>query len=60
MNDWLDAYLFLEDYVCVNKEALDLAFSLCGRSMETACNILNYYIGYKNFDQYMEETYEDD
>ena len=41
--------------VGVSQEALDLAFSLKGCNEETACAILDYYTGWKNFEGFLEE-----
>ena len=49
----------LRDIVGVDENALDLAFGIAGCSEETACNILNYYTGWKSFEGYLGE-FEDE
>lgn len=53
-----EMYDFLRDVVGVSDEALDLAFSLNGCNEDTACNILFYFTGWKNFEGYIEEISE--
>ena len=53
--NWEEMYDMLADVVGVNKEALDLAFSLGGCNEETAKYILYYYTGWRSFEGYMEE-----
>lgn len=48
-------YDFLNEYVGITKDALDLAFGLKGYNKETAEQILDWYTGYKDFPQYAEE-----
>lgn len=52
---WEEMYDVLRDVVGVNTEALDLAFGLLGCNTETACSILYYYTGWRNFEGYFEE-----
>jgi len=46
---------FLRDEIRVSEEALDLAFSLKGYSEDTAEDILFYYTGYDDFENYIED-----
>lgn len=56
MFDFNLAYDFLaEEIVDGNTDALDLAFSLCGKNEETAKNILWFYTGYSDFEQFNED-----
>ncbi len=57
---WEEMYDVLRDSVGVPENALDLAFGLCGCSEETACNILNYYTGWKSFEGYFSEIRDED
>jgi len=59
--DWTtdDMYDFLYEWVCVNREALDLAFGLDGYRKEVALDILDWYTGYDDFEQYIEEECPD-
>ena len=58
--NWTDMYDTLHLNVGVSKEALDLAFGLNGCSEETACDILRYYTGYNDFDQYFDYESDDE
>lgn len=49
-------YDFLNEYVCEDATALDLAFSLCGCNENTASDILFYFTGYTDFEQYAEDN----
>ena len=53
-----EMYDCLIDYVGVDEDALDLAFSVGGCNEETAERILFYYTGWNNFDGYMDELLE--
>ena len=55
-----EAYSILEDYVTDNTEALDLAFSIGGCTIETAEAILYYYTGWHNFDGFLDEIRGED
>ena len=46
--------------VGVGQEALDLAFGLKGCNENTACSILNYYTGWRNFEGFLAELHGDD
>lgn len=50
-----EMYDTLRDYCGVSEEALDLAFAIGGRNEETACAILYYYTGWRNFEGFLAE-----
>jgi len=52
-------YDFLDEWVGINADALDLAFGLNGYNEETAKNILSWATGYDDFEQYCEEEFPD-
>lgn len=54
--NWKQAYDILADVLGVSKDALDLAFSVGGRNMDTAKFILYYYTGWKDFNEWLEDT----
>lgn len=56
MFDFDKYYDFLNKYICEDTTALDLAFSLNGCNEETASNILFYFTGCTNFEQYAENN----
>ena len=56
MFDFDKYYDFLNEYVCGDAVALDLAFSLNGCNEETASDILFYFTGYTDFEQYAEDN----
>lgn len=53
--DFETAYDYLEELVGANKEALDLAFSLNGCSVDTAESILYYYTGWRSFKGWLDD-----
>lgn len=53
-----ELYDTLNTTLDISKEALDLAFSLCGCSEETAKLILHYYTGYDDFSEFLRELEE--
>ena len=55
-----EMYDILQLDVGVGQEALDLAFSLNGTNEETACSILFYYTGWRNFEGFLEELRDED
>ena len=54
--DFLKYYDFLNEYVCEDATALDLAFSLCGCNENTASDILFYFTGYTDFEEYAKDN----
>lgn len=46
-------YNFLNVVVGVNTESLDLVFGLMGCRREVACDILYYYTGYDDFNEFI-------
>lgn len=53
-----EMYDFLRDMVGANAEALDLAFGLNGFNEQAAQDILFWYTGYNNFEEYEKEIGE--
>lgn len=53
-----EMYDTLDSIVMVDSEALDLAFSVGGRTKETAEKILFYYTGWGNFEGFLDEVSE--
>jgi len=49
-----EQYDFLADVIGVHYKALDLAYGLNGTSLETTNDILWYYTGYNDIDQWIE------
>ena len=54
------AYNFLAEYFADSTEALDLAFAVGGRTIETAEAILYYYTGWHSFEGYLAEINGED
>ena len=54
--DFLKYYDFLNEYVCEDTLVLDVAFSLRGCNENTASDILFYFTGYTDFEQYAEDN----
>ena len=54
------AYDFLAEYFTDSTAALDLAFAVGGRTMETAEAILYYYTGCHSFEDYLAEINGED
>ena len=54
MFDFNSTYDFLNNFVGVSEEALDLAFALDGCNEETVNNILYWRTGFDSFDSYCE------
>lgn len=52
------AYEILADTLCIDTDALDLAFAIGGCNIETAERILFYYTGWKTFEGFL--TQEDE
>lgn len=50
-----EMYDYLVDILCVDEEALDLAFAIGGCNEETAERILFYYTGWKSFEGWLSE-----
>jgi len=53
-----EAYDYLRDVVGVSEEALDLAFSLCGCTVETANSICFYFTGWSDIDSHAKDMQE--
>ena len=53
-----ELYDILNTTLNISQEALDLAFSLCGCTEDTAKQILYYYTGYNDFAEYLRELEE--
>lgn len=53
MMNFETAYDFLAEYFADSTEALDLAFAVGGRTIETAEIILYYYTGWHDFEDYL-------
>ena len=53
-------YDLLRDVLCIDENALDLAFAIGGCNEETACAILNYYTGWKSFEGWLGDLEEDE
>lgn len=60
MMNFETAYDLLSEYVTEDTEALDLAFAIGGRTVETAEAILYYYTGWHNFEGYLAEINGED
>ena len=58
--DWKDMYNALLDYVGVEEDTLDCCFSLMGCNTETACNLLYYFTGYRNFESFLESFLDEE
>lgn len=54
-----EMYDFLNEIIGLNEETLDLAFGIKGYTEDTAKDILYYITGYRDFEQYKKECYED-
>ena len=50
-----EMYDYLADVLCVDENALELAFAIGGCNTETAERILFYYTGWRSFEGYMKE-----
>lgn len=53
-----EMYDFLAEVVGVSVESLDLVFGLMGCRREVAADILFYYTGYDNFEQFINDLKE--
>ena len=60
MMNFETAYDLLAEYVTEDTAALDLAFAIGGRTVETAEAILYYYTGWHNFEGYLAEINGED
>jgi hypothetical protein len=54
-----EMYDLLAGTLCVDKDALDLAFAIGGCNEETAERILFYYTGWRSFEGWLDEWEED-
>jgi len=54
-----EMYDLLSDTLCIDKNALDLAFAIGGCNEETAERILFYYTGWHSFEGWLGEAEED-
>lgn len=50
-----EMYDLLADVLCIDKDALDLAFAIGGCNEETAERILFYYTGWRSFEGWLGE-----
>lgn len=55
-----EMYDLLADTLCIDENALDLAFAIGGCNEETAEQILFYYTGFRTFEGWLEESEEED
>lgn len=53
------AYELLTDYVGVSAEALDLVLAVAGYNIETLKAVLFYYTGWRNFEGFLEDFFEE-
>ena len=58
--DWEEMYDMLVELVGVNKDALELAFSIGGCNTETAERILFYYTGWHTFEGWLRDIFDDE
>ena len=54
-----EMYDLLSDTLCIDKDALELAFAIGGCNEETAERILFYYTGWRSFEGWLGELEED-
>lgn len=54
-----EMYDLLADTLCIDKDALDLAFAIGGCNEETAERILFYHTGWRTFEGWLGEQEED-
>lgn len=59
-NTYEDCYDVLANVLCIDENALDLAFAIGGCNVETAKRILFYYTGFTSFEGYMNELEEEE
>jgi len=50
-----EMYDYLADVLCVDENALELAFAIGGCNTETAERILFYYTGWRSFEGWLSE-----
>ena len=58
--EWEEMYDYLADALCIDTEALDLAFAIGGCNKETAERILFYYTGWRTFEGWLGQLEEED